>query len=218
MTTATAPNNMAQRHRTSLRHMDYVVEPIPIRIARAFVERHHYMHGMANTAVATYGLFPRGSRQLLGVTVWMPPLPGAARRVHPENPAAVLMLSRLAVAPEGPRNAASFLLARSVRFLVRERRWEVLVTYADGWQGHEGQIYRAANWQYVGMTRPQPVFVNPLTGRVRSVVATHHIPPHELRAQGFQCAGYHQKHCFILDLRRSRRTRPLQQTRLTEYD
>jgi hypothetical protein len=66
----------------------------------------------------------------------------------------VLCLSRLAILPDVPANACSFLLARSRR-LIDDKAWPCLVTYADEWRGHTGAIYRADNWQYEGLTRPE---------------------------------------------------------------
>jgi len=75
------------------------------------------------------------------------------------------MLHRLVIAPDVPKNACSFLLSRSMRLIDREL-WPCLVTYADQAQGHEGTIYKATNWDYVGMTAPEPIYR--LNGRMIS--------------------------------------------------
>ncbi len=62
-------------------------------------------------------------------------------------------LARLWVADAEPRNTESWFLSRAVK-LVRRHRPDVrfLVSYADPSVGHEGYIYRAANWQPDGFT------------------------------------------------------------------
>jgi hypothetical protein len=72
-------------------------------------------------------------------------------------------LSRLAIRPDVPKNACSFLLSKSVAMIDRDR-WPVLLTYADTWQGHTGTIYRAAGWEYCGETKAYPVYT--LNGRM----------------------------------------------------
>jgi hypothetical protein len=43
----------------------------------------------------------------------------------------------------------TFLLSRCVREL-RHRGYDLLVSFADKTQGHEGYVYRAGNWRYAG--------------------------------------------------------------------
>lgn len=38
--------------------------------------------------------------------------------------------------------------------------WPCLVTYADEWQGHNGSIYRADNWDSVGTTKRELAVLN----------------------------------------------------------
>jgi len=136
---------------------NYLVAPVPIRDAREMIERHHYAGGAAITAVATHGLYALAGR-LMGVAWWMPPIKSAALATWP-NWEAVLALSRLVILPEAPVNSASFLLGRSIRLIRQDPRWECLVTYADTWREHTGAIYRATNWEYLGLTAPSPVWV-----------------------------------------------------------
>lgn len=91
-----------------------------------------------------HGLFRVDDERCMGVAWWIPPTKGAAAATHPDPDRwrEVPALSRLAIEPEAPRNAASFLLSRSRQLIDREA-WPVLVTYADQWRGHTGAIYRA---------------------------------------------------------------------------
>lgn len=62
-------------------------------------------------------------------------------------------LARLYLLDEIPRNAETWLIGKSVRF-IKHHHPEVkhLVSYADPSAGHRGVIYRAANWQQDGKT------------------------------------------------------------------
>ena len=62
-------------------------------------------------------------------------------------------LSRLYLLDNIPMNAESWLISKSVRWVKRcHKDVGLLVSYADPSVGHSGTIYKAANWQFDGMT------------------------------------------------------------------
>lgn len=149
-----------------LRAVEWEVRPVDIAVAERLVTRFHYAAGASNTAVALHGLFPAGSlweQECRGVAWWLPPTKVAAAALAGPDWEGVLALSRLAIEPGMPGNSATFLMAASLRMLDR-RRWPVLVTYADGWRGHSGAIYRATGWTEHGETAPEEVWT--LNGRM----------------------------------------------------
>jgi len=177
------------------------VGPCKLELAQSLVRRWHYAHGGSNTAVLTCGLWRRGQfmdADCYGVTWWIPPTGGAAAKVHPENPNGVLALSRVAVRPDAPKNAATFLIRHSMRFIDRHK-WPVLVTYADEWQGHAGKIYEAlkdAGWQEDGYTKSEPCYT--LNGRLVSRKAGPNTRTHaDMLALGCQCVGKFRKRRFV---------------------
>lgn len=149
-----------------LKKEEWVVRTVELSTARRLVEAHHYSRGASNTATYRHGLFHVNAteeRDCLGVAWWIPPTKSAALATYPDNWQGVLALSRLAIAPDVPRNACSFLIARSMR-LIDRNRWPCFVSYADQWQKHTGAIYKAANWTEVGTTTPEPTYQ--LNGRM----------------------------------------------------
>jgi len=162
------------------------------------VKRFHYSHGGSNTATYAHGLFKRGElweENCLGMAWWLPPTKGAALSAYPENWQGVLCLSRLVILPEVPKNACSFLLSRSMN-LIDRKRWPCLLTYADEWQGHTGGIYRATNWQYSGLTKPEATYVR--KGRMISRKAGAKTRTREeMRQLGAENVGAFSKHRFI---------------------
>lgn len=175
------------------------VRPVEIAAGRELVERYHYAKGASNTRTFLHGLFPRGAfweTDCVGVAWWIPPTRGAAEATYPKNWQGVLALHRLVIAPDAPKNACSFLLARSVK-LIPAKDWPCLVTYADDWRGHTGNVYRACNWQYVGKTAPEDTYTikgvmtaRKAGGRTRT--------RSEMVALGAQNEGRHSKHKYVL--------------------
>jgi len=114
---------------------------------RDLVQRYHYSRDYGGGAAAQHVLVPASSvwaGPAWGAAIWHPAV--YAMRRYDCLP---LQLSRLVVHPDAPKNAASFLLRRSMGLLDR-RQWPVLLTYADTGQGHRGAIYEATGWDRDG--------------------------------------------------------------------
>jgi hypothetical protein len=142
---------------------EWAVEPVPLSAARRLVATHHYSGGGSNTGTFVHGLMRRDdSLTVRGVAWWIPPTKGAAIVTFPEGDwRRVLVLHRLVCDPDCPKNAASFLLGRSMRLVEQSGAWDCLVTYADTARGHTGAIYRATNWEYMGETQPSDTWLMP---------------------------------------------------------
>lgn len=182
-----------------LRKEDWEVRPVSIDVARRLVESHHYAKGASNTRTYLHGLFRRGSfwdEECKGVAWWIPPTRSAAEATYPDNWQGVLSLSRLAIAPDVPKNGCSFLITRSAR-LIPVKDWPCLVTYADDWRGHTGAIYRACNWQYIGKTAAEETFT--IAGVMTSRKAGGKTRTRaEMANLGARTEGKHSKHKFVL--------------------
>ena len=178
-----------------LRKSEWEVRPISVPQAATIVRAFHYAKGGSNTATYAHGLFRKGEDEPLGAAWWIPPTKSAALATYPTDWTKVLALSRMALSPEVPKNGATFLLARSVRLIDRDR-WPCLVTYADEWQGHTGGIYRAAGWRYVGKTKPERTYVK--DGRMLARKAGPKTRTHaEMVALGAIMVGAFAKHKFV---------------------
>lgn len=169
----------------------------------AFLVEHHYAKGCSKASLYRHGLYRADTAPLLGdlmgVAAWLPPLPGVAETVGEKGK--VLVLSRLCVHPDVPKNGASFFLAASMRMIDRQR-WPTLLTYADTSMGHTGSIYKATNWK--------PAGVSHLTGnlwidehgmqRGRKAGDTHRTAD-EMRALGFKLKKPAPKLKFVHEAR-----------------
>jgi hypothetical protein len=186
---------------TKVRKRDWFVGDIgDFEEATHVVEEMHYSKGAPNTATYLHGLFRKDDPTTFwGVAWWLPPIKPAAVYIADLCGAdwrRVLNLSRLVVHPDIGTNGASFLLGGSERLIRKDGVYEALVTYADTLRGHTGQIYKATNWDYDGMTRPQDVWVDQDGRAVSRKRAGRTRRVGEMRKLGFTCLGYHRKHRF----------------------
>lgn len=109
--------------------------------------RRHYLKHWPGVVVCTLGLFVAG--QALGVLVFALPPRETAKRYG----GITWELARLWVDDCVPQNGETWFVAAAIRH-IRKTRPEVqtLVSYADPSVGHQGGIYRAANWTADGRT------------------------------------------------------------------
>lgn len=192
-----------------IRAEDYEVRPIKGQgttwaEAREFIAEHHYSGGCSKTAVYVHGLYRVGSTELLGVAMWLPPTRVAAESVNKDQWRKVLSLSRLVVHPDVPGNAATFLMARSIRLIRQDARFVSLVTYADEFMDHTGAIYKASNWTYAGTGQPQPRWEDK-TGRQVSNRSTTTKTNAQMRERGYNFVGRYRKHKFVMHLKIQRK-------------
>lgn len=182
-----------------LRRAEWAVRPVQLEVCRRLVEENHYSRGGSNTATYRHGLFELARPALIrGVAWWIPPTKAAALATYPEDWQGVLALSRLAIEPDVPKNAATFLLSRS-RKMIDRARWPCLVTYADEWQGHDGLIYRLDGWDEAGRTAPEPTFVREgvMVARKRG---PRTLTRAEMEAEGAECVGSFARLKFVRTL------------------
>lgn len=134
----------------------YTVEHIDFsESVRRFILKWHYSDYANIQAKETFGLFREGTflPEMVGVCVYTRPAgPSAAQKYYPEAPDKCLELRRLCLIDDTPRNAESFFVSRTLKWLKKNSDWKFVVSYADPEQGHQGTIYKAANFKYEGVT------------------------------------------------------------------
>lgn len=181
-----------------LNKKEWTVANCPIEKAVQLVADHHYAKGASNTRTYLHGLYPavwHWYDQCVGVAWWIPPTKSCAQSLAGDGWQGVLSLSRLVIEPGVPKNAATFLMSKSMKMIDRDR-WPVLVTYADEWRGHSGAIYKACGWAYDGTTAPQPCYVRNgvMMARKRGNMTRTHAQMLEI---GCDFVGRFRKHRFV---------------------
>ena len=118
----------------------------PLAPLREFVRSNHYSHACppgAHWFSAWHG------DRLVGVMLFRKPsLPktGAAY-------ACDLELSRLVLLDEAGKNSESRFIGWALRWLRRHTASLAVVSFADPRFGHVGTVYKASNWQFLGLEK-----------------------------------------------------------------
>lgn len=128
---------------------DALIKPISYALAMEIVVAKHYLHRTAPVSHA-FGLFLPNFLEPLGVVTYgVSPSSTLLRGICGDDEAQnVYELNRLWVDDRLVKNAESFLVSRSMKFLDRE----IIVSFADTAQKHSGIIYQACNFYYTGLS------------------------------------------------------------------
>lgn len=137
----------------------YIVEETSFnQTVRKFLKKWHYSDYVNIQAKHTFCLFKLGKfdlPEMIGVCIYTRPAgPSAAQSYYPSKPDKVLELRRLCLIDDTPKNAESYFIGKTLKWLTHKTDWEFVISYADPEQGHSGVIYRASNFKYLGNTKP----------------------------------------------------------------
>ncbi len=179
-----------------LRKKDYYVEPACLEDGQQMVRDYHYAKGGSNTCVYMHGLYRKLDDKLVGVAWWLPPTKVAAQSIN-DIWWKVLSLTRLVILPDVPKNAASFLLSKSIKLIWNDNNYLSLVTYADEYKNHLGIIYKASNWTYVGKTGPYARWEDSNGKQVAQKATINRIKSKMLEL-GYVKVGSFYKHKYVL--------------------
>jgi hypothetical protein len=137
-------------------------------VVQKFCERFHGYGSAGNSFTYAFAVWEHS--EPVAAYAWQPPPRGAAASVCPEEPSAVLSLSRMVATPKETRllNHVGKPLRRQMGVLIDRTRWPVLVTYSDIGQGHTGHVYKCSGWEKVGKPERRPVFEDGEGRRVSS--------------------------------------------------
>ena len=133
------------------------VAPCPRSEVKDFTELWHYSKSINGIKIAQCFKLVNPDGQLCGAALY-----GAAAttawKKYAERESDCLELRRLVCIDDTPKNAESFLVGQSLRWLRKNTDFKVVISYADPNHGHDGTIYRASNFKHVGMTAGGIVF------------------------------------------------------------
>lgn len=137
-------------------------KPVNYQTAAKMVEEFHYAHRVPSIVLAI-GMYV--DDVLAGVCCYgVPANSNLMDLCGTENRNKVLELNRLFIHEWAGHNSESWLIGQSFKWLEKTRKdIQVLVSYADTAQNHQGMIYRATNWLYTGMNEPggsQNIYIN----------------------------------------------------------
>lgn len=123
-------------------------------LIKKFIKKHHYLGNISRGNKYVYCLCI--NRKLVGVALYGEPV-GPKVKAKYGN---VVELKRFALSPICPKNTASWFMAKCHKLLPKGLS---VISYANPEQGHEGVVYRAANFTYLGVQPNATQYVRHIT-------------------------------------------------------
>ena len=131
---------------------DFKIEPVDRRVIQSFIHKWHYSHDTNGIQQRQCFALYREDKIIGAMIYAIPSMPNTAKKYNPDNPDKCWELRRLCCIDDTPTNTESYFIGQTLRWLRRNTDVEVIVSYADLEQGHEGIIYKASNFHYLGQS------------------------------------------------------------------
>ena len=137
--------------------INFTVEEVPRKAVKGFIEKHHYSQNINGIqSYYHFGLYTDGNfglPKMIGAMLYgIPSMPATAKKYNPINPSRCMELRRLCCIDDTPTNTESYFIGHTLRWIKQNTDIEVIVSYADLEQGHEGVIYKASNFHLLGQS------------------------------------------------------------------
>lgn len=131
----------------------FIVDQVPFKTIRDFIEKWHYSKTVKGLHCTLYfGLFSEGN--LIGAMMYGKlAMPGVSKK-YVENENELIELRRLCCIDKTPRNTESYFVGKTIKWIKRNTKIKKIISYADPHYGHQGIIYKASNFKYLGITSP----------------------------------------------------------------
>ena len=155
------------------------IREISKEISYDFIRQYHYLGDAKFFSMYNYGLFLKGTNELVGCATYSLPQGTEALKGWfglECNDVSIMELTRLCLYPSlNGTNATSFLLSNSIKML-KKYNIRAVITLADA-SRHVGSIYQVCNFKYYGLAKVAKDFyrddgaINPRgkTGSMRGV-------------------------------------------------
>jgi hypothetical protein len=159
---------------------NFTVEAVPRSTIQSFVHKNHYS-GSTNGVQHTqcFALFKEGKfgfdKHIIGAAIYaIPSMPATAAKYNPDNPLRCWELRRLCCIDDTPKNTESYFISQCHKWIKQNTNIEVIVSFADLQHGHNGIIYQASNFHYLGQTgKAQVLMVDGKEYHSRSMNQAH---------------------------------------------
>ncbi len=139
--------------------IDYIVSPCERSDIRSFIEQHHYSKNI-NGVKSTYCFqLSTITGDLIGAAIFGNLAMFNQWKKYGDVVTDSIELRRLVLVDDTKRNAESYFIGKMLRWLKKNTDLKCVVSYADPNNGHTGVVYRASNFEHVGMSAAGKVII-----------------------------------------------------------
>jgi len=148
----------------TIKARDLTIKPCLVSDIKEFVEKHHYS-GSINGVNISHCFEATYEKQLVGAAIFGEMATTAWRRFGGTEES-VLELRRLVFLDCAGKNSESRMVGYCLRWIKKHAKHvKTVVSYADPHYGHTGTIYKASNFEFVGMSGKDTGYYDKETGK-----------------------------------------------------
>lgn len=131
---------------------EYHVELCSRKEIVKFVEKWHYSQNVNGLTTDYCFKLLDVENNLIGAMIYGKIAMANVWRKYAEKEEDLIELKRLCCIDNTPKNTESFFIGNKLRYLKKNTSIRTVISYADMTYSHAGTIYKASNFQHVGMT------------------------------------------------------------------
>jgi len=136
----------------------FTVERCERRHVSSFIETNHYS-GSINGCYTDYCFRLMDGDKMIGAAFFGRMAMANQWKRFGVCEADVIELRRMCCIDDTPRNTESYFIGKMLRWLQKNTEIKTVVSYADAEYGHQGTIYKASNFKYLGFQKGAKVIM-----------------------------------------------------------
>tara|TARA_R110000868_G_C10830433_1_gene759344 strand:- start:79 stop:729 length:651 start_codon:yes stop_codon:yes gene_type:complete len=130
---------------------NFTVSLTTIQVVKDFIETWHYSSNVNGLRIShVFGLYYQNN--LIGAMIYGPLGMANTWKKYVNGEKEIVELRRLCCIDNTPKNTESYFIGKTLRWLKRNTDYKMVISYADTFHNHEGIIYKASNFNYLGLT------------------------------------------------------------------
>lgn len=132
---------------------DFVVELCERKEIKEFIEFWHYSKSI-NGVISDYCFKLLYNDEIIGAMLYGKLAMANVWKKYVDRKEKLIELRRLCCIDDTPKNTESYFIGKTLRWLKHNTDIEKVISYADMDYNHQGIIYKASNFEYIGITSP----------------------------------------------------------------
>jgi len=128
----------------------YMVKRVERKDIKDFIESNHYSKSI-NGCISDYCFALYDGNTMIGAMFYGRMAMRNQWKRFADKEADVIELRRLCCIDDTPKNTESFFIGKTLRWLKKNTDIKIVVSYADKEYGHNGTIYKASNFECLGL-------------------------------------------------------------------
>jgi len=137
---------------------DFKVVLVERSQVKDFIEKWHYSKSI-NGLHVSYCFALYNKDEMIGASIIGKLAMANQYKRFADNEENVMELRRLCCIDDTPKNTESYFISKMIKWLKQNTDLQVLVSYADAEFNHQGTIYKASNFEYLGFRKGSKIIV-----------------------------------------------------------